>query len=263
MKTKSMTRLITVIVVTTVLCCAQQAPQSQKVGVEALLDEVRSDDGAKRYEAFNKLSSDPVALRDARVRNALLELLDRENRDFEAKVREIRGGGQSAGDDDGAPEYMEALVGTVESFADQHDPHQICILVKTGYMPISSSPAENAIRVKAAMPCLVRMSENTFMLDRIRAAGILARLSALEGILDPPMAQEIQQLVVRALHDPAEAVRSSTVDALGDFGTEDMIPALRQVAESDPALNKTKQTYWIREDAATAITEIRKRTGHN
>ena len=50
------------------------------------------------------------------------------------------------------------------------------------------------------------------------------------------------------------------VTALGMFGGEELIPALQQVAESDPAVSRTRHTSWIRQDAVKAIADIRKRS---
>src|SRR5208282_3303660 len=53
--------------------------------------------------------------------------------------------------------------------------------------------------------------------------------------LDPGTAQAVRQIVLRALDDPEEGVRAFTVHALGKFGSEEMIAALRKVAETDPS----------------------------
>ncbi len=261
MITRTVLRLAAVACVTVLSCWGQQ-PEPQKISVETLIDQMRSDDAGKRSEAYQQLRSNPQALRGTKVRAALLELLERESREFDSRVRAAQRPGQNsegADSDDGNPEYMDDLVSTVESFADLHDPNQICILVKTGYMPASTLASENALRVKAAMPCIVHMSESNFILDRERADRILVRLLAqVKDALDPGTVQAIRQIVVRALQDTNEAVRSTTVDALGDFGGQDMIPALRQVEESDPAVSKTRQNFWIREDAAKAIAAIQK-----
>jgi hypothetical protein len=68
---------------------------------------------------------------------------------------------------------------------------------------------------------------------------------------------------VHALHDQNESVRTETVESLEKFGTEDMIPVLKEVAESDPAIGKTTQSYWIRGYAAKAIAAIQKRASQH
>jgi hypothetical protein len=50
------------------------------------------------------------------------------------------------------------------------------------------------------------------------------------------------------------------VKSLERFGAPDMIPALKQVANSDPA-NGGDHSFWIREYAVRAIAAIQSRTG--
>jgi hypothetical protein len=40
-----------------------------------------------------------------------------------------------------------------------------------------------------------------------------------------------------------------------------MIPALKQVAEADPAVDRINHNLWIREQAAKTIAAIQKRAG--
>ena len=44
--------------------------------------------------------------------------------------------------------------------------------------------------------------------------------------------QAVQEATLSALHDPDKRVRIVTVMSLGQFGGDDMIPALKVVAES-------------------------------
>jgi hypothetical protein len=68
------------------------------------------------------------------------------------------------------------------------------------------------------------------------------------------------------LRDPDVGVRASTVNALERFGGTDMIPALQEIARSDPASEKTDnggERCPIREYAAKAIDAIQKRSGQH
>jgi hypothetical protein len=69
--------------------------------------------------------------------------------------------------------------------------------------------------------------------------------------LDPTTRQAVRRATFSTLHDPDEGVRIDTVNGLAKFGGEDMIPALRVVAEKDPA---------IKEWATEAIVAIQQRT---
>ena len=243
--------------------------QPQKNAVTSSLEDLRSDDVGVRYEAYQRLKSDPVALRSATVRAALLELLEREYREFDSRVREAQATNretvvQNSSEDEGWAEYRGDLMSIVASFADLRDKNQICVLVKAGYLPASQSTSENALRLRTAMPCLAPMAESSFPLDRLRADSIFVKtLAQSRGALDENTRQAVQRNVMRALHDPDESVRSETVRALERFGAEDMVPALEEVAASDPAISNTSHDYWLRKDALRAIAAIQQRAGQN
>jgi len=97
-------------------------------------------------------------------------------------------------------------------------------------------------------------------LTRADAAAVLVQAWAKAGKqLGPSLSERVKQITLTALRDPEEAVRSHTIGALGKFGGQDMIPALRQVAETDPS--PEVQGHSIRKRAAKAIEAIQKRTG--
>ena len=102
------------------------------------------------------------------------------------------------------------------------------------------------------------------MLDRANASRILIELSArARGAADPAKAEETQRIIVGALHDADENVRGETINCLEKFGTDNMIPALRQVAESEPAISKTNHIFWLRGRAAKAISAIQERASQH
>ena len=81
--------------------------------------------------------------------------------------------------------------------------------------------------------------------------------------LDPQIIKQAQQLILSNLRDPDAGVRSFTVGGLYSSGEPDMIPALAEVARSDPAIEtQPDKAQWfpIREFAAKAIAEIEQRT---
>jgi hypothetical protein len=195
------------------------------------------------------------------VQAALLDLLDRENHVIESTLRESHGQvGVSDKYGEGYGEYVAELGDTVDSFADWNDTHQVCILVNESYNPDSRFVAEIASHWKTAIPCLIKMYGSDVALTRAEAAPVLVRAlaSARDG-LDPESSRAVRQVIVRALHDPHEAVRGNTVEALGSFGTEDMIPALKAVAETDPS--PEVQGHSIKKSASEAIAAIQKRAG--
>ncbi len=97
-------------------------------------------------------------------------------------------------------------------------------------------------------------------LTRAEAAPLIVQTLAKTPIdnLDPKTILAAKQFVLKALHDPSEAVRIDTVEALGSFGGEDMIPALKQIVETDPAAPAANGDS-IRKWAGEAIAAIEKR----
>jgi hypothetical protein len=252
--------LVAQVSVLTLICPAQQT-QVSKPSVVSSLSELRSDDAGERAEAYEQLRSDPSAIHSPKVQTALLDLLDREEHVIEST---LRGSHEQVGVSDkygeGYGEYVAELADTVNSFADWNDPHQACILVHESYNPDSRFAAEIASHWKTAIPCLVKMYGSDVGLTRGQAAPVLVRaLTYSRDGLDPATLQAVRGIIVRALHDPHEAVRGNTVEALGSFGGEDMIPTLKAVAETDPS--PEVQGHSIRKSASQAIAAIQKRGG--
>lgn len=207
------------------------------------------------------MSSDRGALRDANVKAALLDLLERENTLIESTLRESHEQtGISGKYGEGYGEYYSKLLATVSSTANWKDPNQLCILTHGSYDPESAFASRLAAAGSAAVPCLVKMSGSDLGLTRAKAVAVLVRISA-KSRLDSATSQSIRQIVLRALRDSSDTVRSDAVHALGKFGGEDMIEALREVEQSDPS--PEVQGLSIRADATKAIAAIHRRTGGN
>jgi hypothetical protein len=113
--------------------------------------------------------------------------------------------------------------------------------------------AEAAARMKIAISCLLEMSKGT---NRVIAVPILVQALAKDN-LDSGVIQTVEEAISLALQDSDEAVRFFTVDALGSFGGFDMIPALKEVAESDSS--PEIQGHSLRKSATQAIARIQKR----
>jgi hypothetical protein len=156
-------------------------------------------------------------------------------------------------------QYLAELGETVDTFGDWNDPVQVCIFVREAYDPGSQFAEKIASHAKIALPCLKEMYASDLGVLRANAAAVLVRTLGKSQILDAETAAEVRQIVLQSLHDPKESVRSETVRALGKFGGQDMLPALRQVAETDPA--PEVQGRSVRTQAAKAILAIEKRAG--
>jgi hypothetical protein len=259
-----MRRILLAIVLSFIATTPSLAQQNslQQTEIDALLVQLRSNDAGERDHAYERLKTDPSALRSPKVKAALLDLLDRETGRMEGTPRPSDS--EDGVGTEGFAEYFNELASSVALFADWNDPRQACIMVRAGGVPPSISPAEAAMREKVAWGCLKKMSESVSVLDRCNASRIVMDLSGRAGeALDPPIARETKETVVHLLHDRDAGVRVEAIDSLEKFGTEDMIPALAQVAESDPAVAQTTHTYWLRARATKAIAAIQQRAGQH
>ena len=250
-----------ILATTLVACLAAPLACGQNVGasrqsVSALLAQLQSKDPAQRSRSYEALRSDMEVMRSKEVQAALLDLLDRENGEIESALRASH---EQEGLGEGFAEYVAELGKTVDSYADWTDTHQVCILVHQAYEWNTRFAAEIAAHAKVSIPCLVQMYRSDVGLTRAEAAPTLVRaLAEVKDGLDAEIKQKSRQVILRALHDPSEAVRSKTVKSLERFGTPDMIPALEEVAMSDPA-DARDYGFWIREYAAHAIAAIHNR----
>lgn len=177
--------------------------------------------------------------------------------------REYRLGNTSAPDPqdhEAYAEYAAQLLGVVESITNWSDPNQVCILAHAPYNDDSQFAAELANAGKVIMPCLMQMATNQNVGDRLRSVAVMIQIRA-KGNVDVATRSEIRSIAVRALHGSDEDVRASSVDMLGAFGGQDVIPELQRLAETDPA--PAVQGVSIRTTARDAIAAIRKRTNQS
>jgi hypothetical protein len=252
--TRSILLLVALIYMPLIPGWGQQTP-AHKPSTAELIAQLRSDDAQVRSGAFESVRTDTVALRDPKVRAALVDLLDRENHETSDSVKD-HGHAEYIGsdEDEAGSEYIGALADSVAKIVDWSSPRQVCILADSVF-----PPPELAAHAKVAVPCLLQRSNNAPPPVRGYVVALLVHaLSKGRGELDAVTIQAVQQIILSALHDPDDVVKIPTVKALGSFGGEDMIPALRNVAETDP---DPSEGYAIRKWAAEAIAAIQKRAG--
>jgi hypothetical protein len=228
-----------------------------------LIANLRSNNPGKRYGAFEEVRANQAMLRDPNVQSALFDLLDRETRAFNAEVREWELAEHKNNEDgcnEGWAEFMGDLQGLIKSFINWHDPHQVCILAQAGNIPDLPDPHENAVLAQVALPCLQQLSKSDFYRDRMKAAPIfVALLASAKGSLDSNTAETMKQAVVLALHDKRTEVQWEAVDSLQNYGASDMIPALKELAESNPGAGATSDETAVRKRAAKAIAATQER----
>jgi hypothetical protein len=246
-----------------ILFAAVCSAQKQSTELSQQLAELRSDQWTDRARAYETLRSDSRAIKNSQVQQALLNLLDEENRLTESTLRnsgEKNGVSDEYGEE--YSEYVTALGESVDAFADWSDPRQVCIFVEEAYDPESRFAAKIAAHWKNTLPCLIQLYRSDVGLIRSQASPVIVQALA-QSIGNSPgqsITAVAREVVLRSLHDPDEAVRINTIQALKNFGGQDMIPALKEVAQSDPAVGPDGDS--IRKWASEAIGEIAKRVSH-
>jgi hypothetical protein len=122
-----------------VIAAMVSGQQISASSVAGLLIQLGSDDSAVRSDAFTHLRSDPAALRDPKVKTALVRLLDRENQE------------PVEGEDEDFAEYTSWLADTVAKIVNWENPHEVCILADS-----IDLPDELGEHARVAFPCLLR-----------------------------------------------------------------------------------------------------------
>lgn len=227
----------------TVAAAWGEQASSRKANPAELLKQLTSDEPVVRNGALEQLHSDPDALRDPKIKTALVNLLDQENHV------------KFSMDDEGYAEYVAGLEETTAKVVDWTDQRQVCILANGVYLE-----EELADHAKASLPCLLQRFKNAPHFFRGKVAAMMVQaLANGRNEIDPATVEAVQQATLAALHDRDDGVRIDIVEGLGKFGTEDMIPALKAVADTDPG--PEVHGHSIRKWAAEAIVKIQKRAG--
>ena len=253
------------------LPCWCQAPSS-KPGVSDVLAKLQSKEWTERSSAIEQIYDNPAVLHSAKLRTALMDLLDRENREsYESshKAQTTKPSDTNAARAEEGPEgeefawYSSSLTDIVGSFANWTDPRQACIMVNAAWVDYRTSASEAASRARAAMPCILKMAEDDQTIYRHIAIPMLVEaLARGKDALDSETIRKAKRTILEDLHDSNAGLRSGTVIALGNNGGADVIPALQEIARSDPAFEKTGnggKWFLIRDEAVKAIAEIQKR----
>lgn len=242
------TALVSLIAVcATVSAASAQQTSASSAGQAELLAQLRSDNEQVRSGAFESIRTNPAALRDPKISAAVVDLLDRENHEPPSE----------SGEDEGHAEYISWLAETVAKVVDWSDPHQVCILANS--IDLSDELANHA---KAAVPCLLKRYTNSPARFRGSVVAMLVQAQAKgKGELDAATVAEVREVVVSGLRDPDHGVKGETIRALGKFGGEDMIPALRATADAETSDDAGSRS--IRRRTLQAIADIEKRVGKN
>jgi len=229
--------------------CAQQ-PSSTAIPLSAL----KSPDVQQRMDAYGKIKADEEALKRSDVKAALVDVLDRENQMMYKTPANLG---------EGYAEYIGELLGTVADIADWHDQRQLCILAESPYNPDSSFAVDLAVKGGVTVaPCLLKMAQGS-MDERHESIPVLVQLAAITKDLSRPIREQIRRAIIAGLRDSTVLVREPTVQAVGKYGSAEMIPILQKIVRSDPnsrLLDNGQRRFDVRDAAAKAIQSIQDRS---
>jgi len=181
-----------------------------------LIKQLASTDVNQRMEAFEKLRSSGIASDNKELKDALLDLLDRENQLIEATLRESNGKvGASAKYGEGYSEYVGWLAGTVLEQADLADKRTLSILLRTPYHPTSHFASTLLKQGDAVVPILVEISNSDVSIMRAEATQMLGLLiEKHRSRISKPTVELIRQALNQRLYDEELIVRKFATESL-------------------------------------------------
>ena len=236
--------------------------------VRTLIGGLASESWQDRFYYYNQLKRPENSTPE--TNSALIRLLASENRlIFRASQQEM---GVAAAYGEGFEFYVDDLIETVMLIANQQpDRPDIWPALLGGYLaPESAHSRWIAFHGEKGVPYLLRMTVETSSGDWAtgRRGDALLMLSEIADMdrrkenrarLASQTVQDIMAAIRKGLADPLPVVRIKAVRALWDIGTAEDLPALENMAASDP--NRTPEgnpgnEYSVRDAARAAAHSI-------
>ena len=263
MKRKGLTlfTVIAIVIVGVVVVMSQDSEDQTK-----LLSRLQSDDWQKRAAAVEKVIANRNTHRSEEVRNALIDLLDRETQLIESTLRESNGSeGVSVKYGEGYSAYYSVLLGAVDQVADYNDERTLNILVHSSYNGDSPFAMKLASYGEPVVPMLLNKANSDIAPSRGSALAVLGEILKVEKYrairLPADTNEQVRQSLIRGTADQDVGVRMQAVQALGKAGGNDAVQLLEKIAKSDPAAIPAhvagENRYPVREEALKAIRLIK------
>jgi uncharacterized protein with NAD-binding domain and iron-sulfur cluster len=228
-----------------------------------------------RIDALKRLEENAEVFNRPDVRKAVFVLLDQANRDVYQALQDSDG---QTGIGEAFGFYEAALLDTATKAVDWKNPQQLCVLAKGSYNTGSAFSTELARKGGALLlRCVLEMARGVVYDQpsrpgvrtsyRSTAIPLLVDIAALATGLSPEQREQIREAVRDGLTDTDAGIRMVTVEELGKVGTAEWLPALEEIAQSDPfsrpvdpSLSQGRdRRYDVREYAKTAIDAIQGR----
>lgn len=268
MKKKRLT-LFTIIVIFIISVAFAMSQKSEDQNI--LLSQLQSNDWQQRAAAAEKLIANRDAHRSEEVKQALIDLLDRENQLIESTLRESNGlEGVSVKYGEGYSEYYSMILGDVDQLVEASDKRALKVLARGAYNPDSQLAMKLANYGEDIVPTLLELALNDFASHRENALAILGEILKRGELtakrIPNEMREEIKQALVRGTSDKEFWVRAQAVRSIGKAGDKNAIPLLEKILETDPgaipAAEPGVERYPVREEALKAISLIKNREKH-
>jgi hypothetical protein len=262
-------RLIWFVLIVMVMASLALGINQQDHNQSDLLSRLRSGEWKERAAAVNKLIAGREALRSDDVKNALIDLLDKENQEIVSAYQEGRPVSVKYGE--GYSEYYSTLLDAVDQVADYNDIRQLNILVRCSYNPDSPFAMKLASYGEAPVPALLELAGGDFAPHRENALAILGEILKRDKLrirrIRKEMREEIKQALVKGTNDEEFWVRSQAVQSIGKAGDQDAIPLLESIMQTDPGAIPVaapgEKRFPVREEALKAISLIKNEGNRN
>jgi HEAT repeat protein len=237
------------------------AAYGQSTYLNKALSEVASDDFQIRADGMAKLSRDDTPA----AKEALIDLLDKENRVTAENYRTMGRLGDDAGLGEDYAEYDGWLGGVVMKIAENpRYSRALSVLVRSSCDPDTACATWLARHGEQIVPDVIQLAKTDLDLDRYSAMGLSSLLIQYERAgkfsLQPDHRAALKGIIIAGLSENSGLARAEAVTALGEIGDQSDIERLRKLAVEDPIYDtQNKQFYNLHKEAAEAIAKIERR----
>lgn len=239
------------------------AQNHTKLDINNLIENLHSNDYRIRAVALRKLRSNESTIKSVKVQNEIISLLKREIPKFH------NGKYKCETQYDGEPEYIHSLIMTVAKLkrSDTFD-----LIKKTGAVIAYIEYGEEGIREiidiflqsKSLGP--IGVLKDAIKRGKVKDSDILKKIKniCLESLNDERIKhpnkntfKESKEFFAIALTNSVK--RKEIIRILGEIGSQDIIPVLKNIAQEDPYMRDTKSfgsIYPVREEAQKILQKI-------
>jgi len=220
-------------------------------------------------ELVSQVEAVPSRLQDEALQATVVGLLEAENavvaQNYQTFLQT-----KATSLDEVYAEYYSRVLGLADRLRKESPPRDAALLARLlnalvmgSYNPDSAFADGLALEGDAIVPIVLAMANSPIGPSRWNAYALMARMSSGQdaGRLAVPLSAESQVAIRRAaregLLDPAPDVRIWAIAAVVAVRDREAIPLLRQLALTDPDLDKGPTPYSVRSAAATALQKLR------